>query len=288
MRSRETAFKGGQSGEAAIVPGQPEKSPLCLSVTRQHEDEWAPMPPKEADKLYAEQIAWIKDWIAAGAPWPDEAKAREIAKANAGKWAAEDGAPVKTSGGLSPEWSNRKYKPESLWGYQEVKKPDSETIRQGDNELHPVDALVAIHLPKELKPAGDTDARTFIRRARFDLTGLPPTPEEVDAFVTACSGQIAPSPDLTVSLSSPQAPKAIEALINRLLESPHYGERMAQHWLDVARYADSSGFANDYERGNAWRYRDYVVRRSTAISRMTSSSRNRSRAMKLIRTILRR
>ncbi len=248
MRHRESAFKGGESGEAAIVLGQPEKSPLYLSVTRQHEDEWKPMPPKEPDKLYAEQIGWIKDWIAGGAPWPDEAKAREIAKANADQWAAEDGSAVKTSGGLSPEWTNRKYKPESLWGYQPVQKP---ACRMANGES-PVDELLQKHLPDGLQAAGDADARTFIRRATFDLTGLPPTPGEVEAFVKACgSGE---------SLSSPVAQKAIEALIDRLLASPHYGERMAQHWLDVTRYADSSGFANDFERGNAWRYRDYVVR----------------------------
>lgn len=245
MRRRESAFQGGDSGEVAIVPGQPEKSPLYLSVTRAHEDDWKPMPPKEPDKLYAEQIAWIKEWIAGGAPWPDEARAAAIAKANAAQWAVEDGAPMQTSGGLSAEWTNRKYKPESLWGYQPVQKPEL-----GASALHPVDALLAKHVPDGLSLAPDTDARTFIRRATFDLTGLPPTPEEVDAFVAACAG----------SLSSPQAQKAIEALIDRLLASPHYGERMAQHWLDVTRYADSSGFANDYERGNAWRYRDYVVR----------------------------
>ena len=241
MRTRESAFKGGESGDAAIVPGRPEKSPLYLSVTRQHEDEWKPMPPKEPDKLYAEQIAWIKDWIAGGAPWPDEAKVREIAKANADKWAAEDGAAVKTSGGLSADWTNRKYKPDSLWGYAAVRKPACRM----PNDESPVDELLAKRLPEGLKVAGDADPRTFVRRATFDLTGLPPTPEEVVAFEAA-------------SIRDPQS--AIRDLIDRLLESPHYGERMAQHWLDVTRYADSSGFANDFERGNAWRYRDYVVR----------------------------
>ena len=248
MRSRESAFKGGQSGEVAIVPGQPEKSPLYLSVTREHVDGWEPMPPKEPDKLYAEQITWIKDWIAGGAPWPDSVRASEIAKANADKWVAEDGSSVKTSGGLSPEWTDRKYKLDALWGYQAVKKPECRT----KNNESPVDVLLSKWIPDGLKVAADTDARTFIRRATFDLTGLPPTPEEVEAFVKACDG--------SASLSSPQAQRATESLLDRLLESPHYGERMAQHWLDVTRYADSSGFANDFERGNAWRYRDYVVR----------------------------
>lgn len=240
MRSLATALKGGESGEPAIVPGQPEKSPLYLSVTRTHDD-WEAMPPKEPDKLYAEQIGWIKDWIAGGAPWPNEKRAAEIAGANAEKWAAEDGAPVKTSGGLSAEWTNRKYKPESLWGYQPVKKPEFRMT----NDEHPVDALLALHLPEGIKPAPEADPRTLIRRATFDLTGLPPAPEEVEAFAAD-------------SIRNPQS--AFRSLINRLLDSPHYGERMAQHWLDVTRYADSSGFANDYERGNAWRYRDYVVR----------------------------
>lgn len=242
MRSLATALKGGESGEPAIIPGQPEKSPLYLSVTRQH-DAWEAMPPKEPDKLYAEQIGWIKDWIAGGAPWPDEKRVAEIAKAHAEKWAAEDGAPVKTSGGLSAEWTNRKYKPESLWGYQPVKKPE---IRSPKSE-HPVDALLALHLPEAVQPAPEADARTLIRRATFDLTGLPPTPETVEVFVSEWE-------------TAADKSAVWLCLIDRLLDSPHYGERMAQHWLDVTRYADSSGFANDYERGNAWRYRDYVVR----------------------------
>jgi len=96
------------------------------------------------------------------------------------------------------------------------------------------------------------DARTLLRRATYDLTGLPPRPEEVAAFTAA---------------HARDADAAVAALIDRLLASPHYGERMARHWLDVVRYADSSGFANDYERGNAWRYRDYVVRSFNAAIR---------------------
>lgn len=242
MRSLATALKGGDSGEPAIVPGQPENSPLYLSVTRTHDD-WEAMPPKEPDKLYAEQIGWIKDWIAGGAPWPDEKRVKEIAQANSEQWAAEDGIIVKVKGALSAEWANRRYKPESLWGYQPVKKPE---IRNPKSE-HPVDALLTLHLPEGVQPAPEADARSLIRRATFDLTGLPPNPEEVEAFVSEWTN---------VSERS----TAWLRLLNRLLDSPHYGERMAQHWLDVTRYADSSGFANDYERGSAWRYRDYVVR----------------------------
>ncbi len=254
MRTAAKAFEGGDSGKPAVVRGKPDESPLYLAVTRAHEDDWKPMPPKEADKLYAEQIAWIKEWIAGGAPWPDDARLQEVAKANADKWSAEDGVPVKTSGGLSPEWTNRKYKPEGLWAYQPVKKPavpgmrNAEFgVRNGEPSAAPnaIDAFVAAKIPSGLQAAPAADARTFIRRATFDLLGLPPTPEEVEAFERSYSRV---------------ADTAVRELIDRLLSSPHYGERMAQHWLDVTRYADSSGFANDFERGNAWRYRDYVVR----------------------------
>jgi hypothetical protein len=239
MRTLDSATKGGESETKALVPGKPDESPLYLASTRTHDD-WEPMPPKEADQLKPEQLAWIKEWITSGAPWPDEAKRNAIAKASAEKWNAEDGITVKVKGALSPEWSNRRYKPESLWGCQPVKKP----VLSAQSSMHPIDELLAVK-----DPAPAADARTFIRRATFDLLGLPPSPEEVEAFATACDRS---NPSDQTDL--------VRTLIDKLLSSPHYGERMARHWLDVVRYADSSGFANDYERGNAWRYRDYVVR----------------------------
>jgi len=136
-----------------------------------------------------------------------------------------------------------------LWGYKPVRRPavpgvaDStgSAVKQSSN---PIDRFIAAKWPAGLKPAEHSDRRTLIRRAAFDLTGLPPEQELVKAF-----------------LADPDSDEiAFSKVVDRLLESPHYGERMAQHWLDVVRYADSSGFANDYERGNAWRYRDYVVR----------------------------
>ncbi len=102
LRSREALLKGGDSEKPGIIVNHPEESPIYLAVTRKHDD-WSPMPPKEADKLYAEQIGWIKEWIAGGAPWPDEEQAKAIAIANADKWAAEDGISIVTSGGLSAE-----------------------------------------------------------------------------------------------------------------------------------------------------------------------------------------
>jgi mono/diheme cytochrome c family protein len=245
MRTLASTRKGGDSEKPGFVAGKPEESPLFLAGTRTHAD-WEPMPPKEADKLSAEQIGWINEWITAGAPWPDEASAQAIAKAHEAAWSAEDGVLMKTVGGLSAEWSQRKYKPEGLWAYQRVQKPVPPNA--GGN---PIDAFLNAKLPAGLAVAPAADRVTLIRRATFDLIGLPPKPEEVEAFVKDSR------PDAT----------AFASVVDRLLASPHYGERMAQHWQDVTRYADSSGFANDYERGNAWRYRDYVVRSFNADKR---------------------
>ena len=244
LRSRESAAKGGESGQAAIHEARPAESPLLLAVQRTHDD-WSAMPPKEAEKLTATQIGWIAKWLEGGAPWPSEVRRAEIARARADQWGAEDGAAVATSAGLSTEWSHRKYKRDSLWGYQPVLKPNPPQPRDRSANRNPIDLLISDRMPAGLDSAPPADARTLIRRATFDLTGLPPTPEEVAAF----EHEFATDTDA-----------AVITLVDRLLASPHYGERMAQHWLDVTRYADSSGFANDYERGNAWRYRDYVVR----------------------------
>jgi mono/diheme cytochrome c family protein len=234
------SMRGGQSELPAIVANDPQASPLYLAVLRT-DSSWEAMPPKESDKLSAEQIEWIKRWIASGGSWPDEGRIKAIAKANESEWTAEDGLSISTSGGLSQEWTNRKYKPDGLWAYQPVRKPVV-SASQGEN---PIDVLIAEMLPAGLELAAPADARTMIRRATFDLLGLPPSPEEIASFEVSYVAQ----PD-----------QAMSQLIDRLLDSPHYGERMAQHWLDVTRYADSSGFANDYDRGNAWRYRDYVIR----------------------------
>jgi hypothetical protein len=235
LRTRAGMLKGGDSGQPALVPGQPEESPLYVAATRRDKD--FVMPPKENDKLSAEQVEWLRQWIAAGAPWPTVAR-------SGGNWDSKDGVTVATSGGRSPEWTNRKYRLEDIWAYQPVRKPAVPTVRPSHFAIHnPIDAFIQEKLQaKGLRPAEPADRRTLIRRVTFDLTGLPPTPAEVDAFL------------------KDDSPDAYEKLVARLLGSPHYGEQQARHWLDVARYADTSGFANDFERPNAWRYRDYVIR----------------------------
>lgn len=252
LRHLSSTLRGGDSGVPAIVTDSFGDSPLYLAATRQS-DEWSAMPPKESEQLSEEQLQWLRDWIAGGASWPDDSRATEINLAYADQWSAEDGVIAITSGGLSPDWTNRRYQPEGLWAYQPL-RPISELIEPGhaspqasqhtSNSGDAIDALIEKRMPKDLPAAPAADRATLIRRATFDLTGLPPTPEEVEDFECDPRGDV----------------RAFSRVIDRLLDSPHYGERMAQHWLDVVRYADSSGFANDYERGNAWRYRDYVVR----------------------------
>jgi hypothetical protein len=244
LASRESALRGGDSGSAAIVPGDPAASPLLRAVLRD-DPEISAMPPKEAERLSLQEIAWLREWIGAGASWPGVDRVAAIRVAHGAEWAREDGVTVRTSGGLSPDWDARRYDPATLWAYRPVVKPTVPVeAARASSGVHPIDALLDARRPAGLEPAPPADRRTLLRRVSFDLTGLPPSPSEVDAF-----------------LADPRDDAAAFAdVVERLLASPHHGERMAQHWLDVTRYADSGGFANDYERGNAWRYRDYVVR----------------------------
>ena len=178
MRTRVGLLKGGESEESALVPGKAMASPLYLAVTRAHEDDWSAMPPKENDKLSAEQIGYIKEWITAGAPWPDAKRVVAILK-EADPWGETDGVMVKTSGGLDAGWTNRKYDPQKLWAYQPISKPAVPA------KGHPVDAFVEARLPKGLAVAPQAEAVTLIRRVTYNLTGLPPTPKETFEFVAA-------------------------------------------------------------------------------------------------------
>ncbi len=244
LRTRSGMLKGGKSGVPALVPRDPARSPLYVAVTRTDKD--LGMPPKENDRLTGEEVELIRRWVSDGAPWPDLA-ARPGSAPTPKAWdhSPVGGVTVRTSGGRSPEWTERQYQPQDLWAYRPVGRPSvPPAVRDGARLHNPIDAfLQQKRQEKDLPgPASSADRRTLLRRATLDLTGLPPTPEEVDAFL------------------QDQAPDAFERVLTRLLSSPHYGEQWAQHWLDVVRYADTSGFANDYERPNAWRYRDYVIR----------------------------
>ena len=236
MSTLDGLLAGGESEKPSLVVGDPFSSPLYLAVTREHESDWAAMPPKNNDKLNPDQISYIKQWINAGAIWPNSKRIMAILK-EANPWGEASGLQVKTSGGLDDTWTNRRYDPADLWSYQLVKRP-----KLTSNSPNPIDGFINAKLPEGLSSAPLADSATLIRRATYGLTGLPPSPDEIDRYL------------------SESGPDVFNNLIERLLASPHYGEQWGRHWLDVVRYADSSGFANDFERPNAWRYRDYVIR----------------------------
>jgi mono/diheme cytochrome c family protein len=246
LRTHAETMLGGDSLKPAIVPGKPDESPLYLATTRTHAD-WEAMPPKDNDKLGADQVKWIHDWIAAGAAWPEPARLAALIAEGKKNWAAADGVAVTTSGGLSELWTDRRYPADALWAYRPITRPAPPEIEKQKSEIgNPIDAFVNQQLASaKLTPAPRADARTLVRRLTYDLTGLPPAPADLAGFEAE-------------TIRDPQS--AIRDLTDRLLASPHYGERQAQHWLDVTRYADTSGFSNDYERAGVWRYRDYVVR----------------------------
>ncbi|MBL9186516.1 MAG: PSD1 domain-containing protein [Opitutaceae bacterium] len=241
MLTREGLLKGGEGLTDVLVPGHAAKSQMFVAITWKDPD--LEMPPKENDRLTPAQIEIVRAWIDAGAPWPGEAEQKKHREMERTIATTDDGVIVPTSGGLSEDWTYRRYKPEDIWGFQPVRQPAVPVVAETTN---PIDAFVRTKLATaKVAPAPQADPRTLIRRATFDLIGLPPSPEEVDAFIAA---------------SRKDAAKAWSDLIDRLLASPHYGERWAQHWLDVTRYADTGGMANDFERSNMWRYRDYVIR----------------------------
>ncbi len=202
---RDIALKGGESGERAIVPHDAKASALIRLVSGEDED--MVMPPKKSDKprLTAEQVATLRAWIDAGPSWPDEFAGAKDAK---------------------PHWS-----------LQPLVKPAAPSA-----DGNPIDAFIrAKLLEKKLAPSPEADRRTLIRRVFYDLNGLPPTPQEVDAF------------------SADTDPQVYEKVVTRLLADPRHGERWARHWFDTIHFADSHGFEHDVGRDNAWRFRDYVI-----------------------------
>jgi len=222
LRTRDGALKGGDHGPA-LVPGSADRSHLYLRITGA---EQPPMPMNGT--LTPQQIAIIKSWIDDGAHW--EAAADPAAPA-----APDRAAALARLEGFEMPPAAREY-----WAF---KLPVQAAVPDVPGFTHPIDRfLEQARREKHLKAAPRAPRLALLRRAYLDLIGLPPTPAETAAFL------------------ADTAPGAWERLIDSLLASPHYGERWGRHWLDVARYADSSGFEHDYDRPNAWRYRDYVIR----------------------------
>jgi len=236
MLTRELLLKGGETGDEAVVAGQPDEGTLLPAIAWDDME----MPPKENDRLTPEQIELVRNWVVNGAPWPSEEaqnKFREEAKL---EMSTDEGDIMTSSGGTSDDWTYRRYKPEDMWAFRPMQKVDISA------KQNPVDTLIEQKLSsEEANAAPQADPLTLIRRASYDLIGLPPTPDEIEQFESDWKSN---------------SESAWTQLIDRLLESPHYGERWAQHYLDAARYADTAGYSNDYERSNMWRYRDYVIR----------------------------
>ena len=207
---KSAAFKGGDGYAPIIVPGKSEDSPLVQFI--RGDDKEMLMPPK-GSRLSANEIATITKWVDEGAIWPEGV---DLAK-------VED---------------RRDH-----WSFKPLAQPVYPEIREKSWPRDPIDQFILARLEKEgLKPAQEADRATWLRRVTLNLTGLPPTPEQVSKFVRD------------------KRPNAYPLAVDELLESPRYGERWAQHWLDVVRYADTHGFEVNTERPNAWPYRDYVIR----------------------------
>ncbi len=241
LLTRDGMLRGGESGEPSLVPGKPAESSLYQAVIWEGYE----MPPKENDRLTPAETDAIRDWIAAGAPWPDDASQRRIREVELAMESNADGRLVRTSGGTSEEWTHRRYLPDDLWAFARL-RPKAELLPPAVAAEQAIDYFIDQQLQQAgIERAPHASPRTLLRRATLDLTGLPPTPEEIDAFEAAWSIN---------------AKQAWTDLIDSLLDSPRYGEHWGRHWLDVTRYADTGGMSNDYERSNMWRYRDYVVR----------------------------
>ncbi len=237
LSSREQMLRGGETSARVLIPGN-SKDSLLIQAIKWKDPEYE-MPPKANDRLSEKEIAWVSKWVDLGAPWPSKSVQDKYVLQERKKTTTDAGILVKTSGGLSDQWTFRRYKKEEMWAFNPLIKP--EVLAQDQ-----IDFFIESKLKENnLHPAPSADFRTLVKRAYYDLHGLPPTPYEIYQFRKRWD----------------EDPKhAWHELIDKLLESPHFGERSAQHWLDIARYADTAGLSNDYERSNMWRYRDYVVR----------------------------
>jgi len=213
LDARAALLKGGDSGPA-VVPGKPEESLLITSL--RHEDPDLKMPPdKHGGKLGEAVIANFTEWVKRGAPMPE-------------------GQAVAVEEKMEARMDH--------WAFQSVKDSDAPAVKDAAWPRTQVDRFVLAELEKKvLAPVAEAEPAALLRRVHLDLTGLPPTAEEVQAF-----------------LADPTRERLVDT-IDGLLESPHFGERWGRHWLDVARYAESSGKETDFAYPQAWRYRDYVI-----------------------------
>jgi mono/diheme cytochrome c family protein len=217
LDSRSAMLTGGETGPA-IVPGHPEKSLLIKAVS--YTDPELKMPP--SGKLTKEQQADLAQWIKSGAPWPGSDK--DVTTVRKGEFNISD-------------------KDRAHWAFQPVKQPPLPEVKNAKWVANPIDALILAKLEaRGLAPNPPATKRELVRRLYYDLTGLPPTPAQVEAFVNDAS------------------PLAYENLVERLLDSPQYGEKWARHWLDLVRYAETNSYERDNPKPNVWRYRDYLIR----------------------------
>src|SRR5262249_49298 len=212
LDSRAALLQGGERGPV-VVPGKAQQSSLVAAIRQQGE---LKMPP--GDKLSQAQIAALTKWIADGAAWPEEKSAAST-----------------RSGAITPE--ERRH-----WAFQPITDPPVPAVRDNAWPLTEIDRFILARLESQgLKPVRSADERRVSRRVTFDLTGLPPTPEEIGSFF------------------ADETPGAFEKVVDRLLASKHYGERWGRHWLDVARYADTAGDGADYPVREAYKYRNWVI-----------------------------
>lgn len=235
LDSRDAALKAGDSGEPAVVPGQPEKSLLLHAVMHAKKD--LEMPPKE--KLTPRDIAVLEQWIRDGAPWPKTVASESTAASTntviklGDAWSDPRNPIVRIFGGQRLD----------LWSLMPVRPVTPPVVKNKRWARNAVDRFSLARLEQRgVPPPAEADKRTLARRLYFDLTGLPPSPEQMERF------------------QRDRRPNAYERLVEELLASPHYGEHWARMWLDVVRYSDSNGFDWDEFRPRAWRFRDYVIR----------------------------
>ena len=218
LDTRALALKGGHRGPT-LVAGDPRRSLLIRAI--RYEEQELRMPPK--GKMTGEQIDTLVEWVRRGAPWPGAA--------------APSPTPGNTAG--AGIWGTMK----THWAFQPIRPQRPPKVKNPGWVQSPIDAFLLARLERAgLRPAPPADRQTLIRRLSYDLLGLPPTPEEVEAFV------------------ADRSPDAWRKLVDRTLASPHYGERSARLWLDLVRYAETDGHEFDFDKVNPWVYRDYVIK----------------------------